>query len=119
MSKKLVYYVHVEDDQGTPHTFGPDDSVPVWAAKKITNPSAWAHGDDTASTPDPDPDEPDESEDPYKGLLKADLEAEVEKRNEDRDTDDEIAVGGTGKVADLLEALRADDAAQAEDEDSE
>lgn len=38
---KLSTYVHVEDDQGQSHVFGPGDDVPDWAAKKITNPDAW------------------------------------------------------------------------------
>lgn len=49
---------------------------------------------------------------PYAKRLKANLQAEVESRNEDRDDDDLIVVGGTGKVADLAAALEADDAAQ-------
>jgi hypothetical protein len=35
-------YVHVTDDKGTAHVFGPADDVPAWAAELITNPKAWA-----------------------------------------------------------------------------
>jgi hypothetical protein len=39
---RLASYVHVQDDQGANHVFGPDDEVPGWAEKAITNPKAWA-----------------------------------------------------------------------------
>lgn len=107
---KLAYHVHVVDDNGDIKVFGPDDTVPAWARKKITNPSAWADTDSDAATADEPDAEPDENEDPYKGLRKADLEAEVAKRNEDREDDDQIVVGGNGTVADLKAALVADDA---------
>lgn len=38
---RLATYVHVTDDGGVIHAFGPDDEVPAWAASKITNPHAW------------------------------------------------------------------------------
>ncbi|MGQ0774554.1 MAG: hypothetical protein ACT4NY_09075 [Pseudonocardiales bacterium] len=41
MARKLAAFVHVEDDEGTSHVFGPDDEVPNWATEKITNPQAW------------------------------------------------------------------------------
>lgn len=39
---KLRTYVHVKDDKGRDHAFGPDDVVPDWAQALITNPKAWA-----------------------------------------------------------------------------
>ena len=39
---KLNTYVHVHDEDGISHAFGPDDTVPEWAEKAITNPSVWA-----------------------------------------------------------------------------
>lgn len=39
---KLRSYVHVTDDAGYTHVFGPDSDVPVWAQAKIVNPDAWA-----------------------------------------------------------------------------
>ena len=39
---KLRTYVHVKDDKGQAHAFGPDDVVPEWAQELITNPKAWA-----------------------------------------------------------------------------
>lgn len=39
---RLAAIVHVTDDNGTNHAFGPADAVPEWAASKITNPKAWA-----------------------------------------------------------------------------
>lgn len=40
--RQLAAYVHLNDEAGRVHTFGPGDEVPSWAAKKITNPKAWA-----------------------------------------------------------------------------
>lgn len=39
---KLRSFVHVFDDKGVTHVFGPADVVPVWAQAKIVNPNAWA-----------------------------------------------------------------------------
>lgn len=39
---RLAAYVHVTDDKGEPFVFGPDDKIPGWAEKAITNPKAWA-----------------------------------------------------------------------------
>jgi hypothetical protein len=39
---KLNTYVHVHDKDGISHAFGPDDTVPGWAEKAITNPDVWA-----------------------------------------------------------------------------
>jgi hypothetical protein len=44
-TRKLASYVHVHDDGGKTHVFGPDDKVPDWAAAKITNTRAWADGE--------------------------------------------------------------------------
>lgn len=38
----LATNVHVTDDKGTAHVFGPADDVPEWAQARITNPKAWA-----------------------------------------------------------------------------
>lgn len=37
----LVTFVHVHDSDGASHAFGPGDTVPEWARKKITNPAVW------------------------------------------------------------------------------
>lgn len=107
--KALVYTVTVVDDEGDSHSFGPDDDVPGWAAQKITNPSAWGEDsyDAAAGGEGGGSDEPV----PYAKRKKADLEAEVSKRNEGRDEADHIEVGGNGTVKDLVAALEADDAA--------
>lgn len=34
--------VALVDDEGNSHYFGPGDSVPKWARKRITNPDVWA-----------------------------------------------------------------------------
>lgn len=42
---RLASYVHVlNPDTDATESFGPDDQVPDWAARLITNPKAWAGG---------------------------------------------------------------------------
>lgn len=45
MARKLNTYVHAHavDDKGNVQSqvFGPDDDVPAWARKAITNPDVW------------------------------------------------------------------------------
>lgn len=38
---KLRSFVHVSDETGLSHVFGPNDVVPDWAVVKIVNPKAW------------------------------------------------------------------------------
>jgi hypothetical protein len=52
--------------------------------------------------------------DVYDQLKKADLQAEVDRRNAERDEDHQVVVEGKGNVPDLIEALRADDQAAAD-----
>jgi len=40
----LVIHVSLFDETGNLHSFGPSDSVPDWARKRITNPSVWDGG---------------------------------------------------------------------------
>lgn len=53
--RKLNQYVtvHERDDKGKvvgdSRTFGPDDDLPDWAIKSITNPTVWADGDATSA----------------------------------------------------------------------
>ena len=35
MPRELNTFVHVSDDAGEAHVFGPGDKVPAWASKKI------------------------------------------------------------------------------------
>jgi hypothetical protein len=37
----LIIHVSLFDESGTVHSFGPGDSVPEWARKRITNPQVW------------------------------------------------------------------------------
>lgn len=37
----LNTHVHVTDESGRAHVFGPADEVPEWAQALITNPKAW------------------------------------------------------------------------------
>lgn len=45
----LATHVHVTDESGTAHVFGPADDVPAWAQERITNPKAWAEAPASAS----------------------------------------------------------------------
>ena len=38
---RLISSVHVADESGVSHVFGPTDAIPSWAAARITNPAAW------------------------------------------------------------------------------
>lgn len=54
MAKDLAVTVHVHDEHGAPHVFGPGDILPAWAARAITNPDVWADGDDELAPAPPD-----------------------------------------------------------------
>jgi hypothetical protein len=51
----LATNVHVTDDEGTAHVFGPADEVPEWAQVRITNPKAWAEAPTVSRLTDPEP----------------------------------------------------------------
>lgn len=53
MGRQLAFSVAVLDEAGEPVWFAPGVDVPAWAAKLITNPSAWAEvgADDGEDTP--------------------------------------------------------------------
>jgi hypothetical protein len=55
MARKLNTYVHAHavDDKGNVQSqvFGPDDDVPAWARKAITNPDVWGNGNEEADEP--------------------------------------------------------------------
>lgn len=59
----------------------------------------------------------DEAPDDYDSWKKAELLAEVEKRNEERDEENKVVVNGTTKES-LVYALRADDQGAFEDDDN-
>ncbi|MFE7624246.1 hypothetical protein [Streptomyces sp. NPDC057509] len=52
---KLRTYVHVKDEQGQDHAFGPDDVVPEWAQVLITNPKAWLEPPSASRLTEPAP----------------------------------------------------------------
>ncbi|MEV0247962.1 hypothetical protein AB0H76_15320 [Nocardia sp. NPDC050712] len=110
MSRKLATYVHVPDADGEYHVFGPDDDVPAWAVKAITNPGVWAVKAITnpgvwavkaITNPgvwaggDPEPSE----ERPSDSWTVADLKAYADLRDFD--------LGEATKKADILAAIRA------------
>ena len=88
------------------------EPVPEWAQDHV-------HPDDLDGATDEAPTEPEDGPEedpakPYGQWSKAELAAEVEKRNEGRDEDDLIEVEAPGNKAELVAALQGDDAAQAE-----
>ncbi len=110
----LAFRIFVADESGEMQDFTAGTAksdMPAWAVKAIKNPKAWddyeePDSGESASDSDPDPEVK-----PYPKWKKADLEAEVESRNEGRAEDDLIVVEGKGTVADLAAALEADDEA--------
>lgn len=47
MARNLKSVVHVHDELGVTHVFGPDSAPPKWAREAITNPNAWDSEPDT------------------------------------------------------------------------
>ncbi|CAO0836165.1 hypothetical protein SMICM17S_07172 [Streptomyces microflavus] len=52
---KLKTHVHVTDDNGAVHVFGPADEVPEWAQALITNPKAWLEPPSASRLTEPAP----------------------------------------------------------------
>jgi hypothetical protein len=52
VARKLVTIVHVTDDAGRVHAFGPEDTLPAWARKAITNPKAFGGDEEDERQPD-------------------------------------------------------------------
>jgi hypothetical protein len=44
MAKKLLTTVHLTDEKGVAHTFGPQDELPGWAQKHLAE--SWGDRDD-------------------------------------------------------------------------
>jgi len=104
-ARKLAAYVHIGG-----RSFAPGEAPPKEYADQITNPNAWVGGggaDDAASSGDGGQES---EETPYSKRTKAELQEEIDRRNEGRDDEDLIEPEGT-KNADLVAALEADDAA--------
>lgn len=87
--------VHVYDDDGQSHIFGPGDKVPAWAAKKITNPAVWAEPAAETETADQMVPEGDPSDAWTVAQLKAYAAANG------------VGVGEATKKADILAAIAA------------
>ena len=98
MGRRLAGFVHVTAPDGGAAVFGPDDELPAWASKAITNEKAWAEesGSDEEAV-----------ERSYDDMRVADLKALIGERNEGRGEADLIPDDGV--KADLVAALEADD----------
>lgn len=106
MTGKLRYTVVVRDPDGAAVALKQGESVPDWASDLV-------HADDLEGG-DPVGGDPDGgSNEPPKEPTNAELEAEIASRNEGRDEADRI-VPLSKKKPDLMAALAADDAKQAE-----
>jgi hypothetical protein len=100
MSKQLTVHVHVLDDNGQAHIFGPGDQVPGWAVKKITNPHVWEDGPATGSA-EQDPGSRAEGPPPMSGTGSGkEAWAAYAARND-------VEVPEGAKRDDILEALQA------------
>ncbi|WP_116206232.1 hypothetical protein [Amycolatopsis circi] len=53
MGNQLRTFVHVADEHGEMHAFGPDDKLPSWVRSAVTNPKAWAEPSDSPEETDP------------------------------------------------------------------
>ncbi|MCM2391707.1 hypothetical protein [Streptomyces albipurpureus] len=51
----LKSVVHVTDDKGNAHVFGPADEVPEWAQALITNPKVWDEVPSVSRLAEPEP----------------------------------------------------------------
>lgn len=51
--RKLTTFVHVADEHGSMHVFGPGDEVPGWVEKAITNPDVWEGAEQASAPADP------------------------------------------------------------------
>lgn len=87
MARQLAFTVYVDGV-----AYGPDSDVPAEVAKRIDNPGAWASEGDGSEG----------------DMTKAELQAEIDARNEARDDADKIS--RNGNKAELQAALAADDA---------
>ena len=114
MGRRLAGFVHVTAPDGGAVVFGPDDELPAWASKAITNEKAWA-GDvagagegagDVAGAGEGGSAE-EHAERSYDDMRVADLKALIGERNEGRGEADLIPDDGV--KADLVAALEADD----------
>lgn len=52
MGRQLAATVYVADEEGVVRSFGPGDTLPDWAAAKITNPDAYVDNDEAAPAAD-------------------------------------------------------------------
>lgn len=110
MPGELVLTVFVKDEHGKSVAFSPGDDVPLWAARRITNPGVWAGGviPDLEPAPEPEPEpEPEVEVVTYAGWTVARLRDEIDSRNRGRDKNDRIPADGI--KTELVAALEADD----------
>lgn len=54
-TRKLAAHVHVLAEDGVMHVFGPDDELPEWAEKAITNRAAFADDEEHDGIAEPGP----------------------------------------------------------------
>lgn len=95
MGRRLNTYVHVDDADGVSHAFGPQDDVPAWARKAITNPDAWVDDEDEpASEPAPAASDGDSLSDEDREALEALTEEEQETLRNLTDDEREALAGG-------------------------
>lgn len=131
---KLNTTVHVEDDRGNPHVFGPGQTPPGWAIAKISNPDVWSKVDfdaeafiplaqrtPTDAVPAPSDSDRGQGDDGEKGVNVDELTVPQLREYAD---DHGIDLDGATKRADILATIKAatpgdPDAADDEDGDAQ
>ena len=98
---KLTENTVVTDENGQPRSLLAGEDVPAWAKSQV--------GSHLVDGQDDDEDGPA----PYRERKMADLKAEIDRRNEDREDDAKIDPEGRASIDSYAAALEADDAAQA------
>ncbi|AYN55789.1 hypothetical protein PP635_gp09 [Arthrobacter phage Auxilium] len=103
---KLNTYVHVHDKDGISHAFGPEDTVPEWAEKAITNPDVWAEAPAAEETAEPESGESEGSEPETEEIPEGDITEEwTVKQLRAYAKAEDIDLGGATTKKDILSAL--------------
>ncbi|UAJ78318.1 hypothetical protein IT072_02400 [Leifsonia sp. ZF2019] len=102
---ELTSIVHVHDEHGDVHVFGPGVTVPAWAKALITNPKAWSEGIEPVKKDHPvaEPTEAPDSDDvPAKSGPKATVDAWTAYAEKHK-----VSVGADATRKDIIAALEA------------
>lgn len=100
---KLNTYVHVHDEDGLSHAFGPDDTLPDWAVKRITNRDVWAQAPAEDASADSEGASTEESESEPVEIPEGDITEDwTVKQLKAYAKSEDIDLGGATTKADIL-----------------